>query len=402
MTLKQAINKNYKHLELDIDGVFKYLLLLKKKKYAATLISRDHTGKLVEKQEHKGLDIVRRDWSGLAQEVGRKVLDEILSDKSTEERIANIHDLLREVKVKFDKNEIDKSLLEIKKQLTQSLHEYNNKATQPHVLVATRMNTNMNRNFKKGDTVSYIICNDGTEEAAMKRAYHIDEMKLNKNLKVDVEYYLAQQIHPVVTRLVEPIPETDAICIAECLGLDTTKYKNAAAQADKIAASTEFEANNASAKKYQSCQQFTFTCQLCNVVNVATSRSHTETDKLRVFEKCVNKDCKGEPFKYKAAIENELVDQIRLSIGRYYENWMTCDEPMCYENTRFYSHVSDQRRPVCIACGKGNMIRQYTETELYNQLIYFKLNFAQGLEAAGMYPIFVIIFTHVSLILLYF
>lgn len=32
---KRAINKHYKLLEIDIDGVFKSMLLLKKKKYAA-------------------------------------------------------------------------------------------------------------------------------------------------------------------------------------------------------------------------------------------------------------------------------------------------------------------------------------------------------------------------------
>ena len=32
---KAAVNKHYKRLELDIDGVFKAMLLLKKKKYAA-------------------------------------------------------------------------------------------------------------------------------------------------------------------------------------------------------------------------------------------------------------------------------------------------------------------------------------------------------------------------------
>ena len=32
---KQAVNKHYKLLEIDIDGVFKSMLLLKKKKYAA-------------------------------------------------------------------------------------------------------------------------------------------------------------------------------------------------------------------------------------------------------------------------------------------------------------------------------------------------------------------------------
>lgn len=54
-TIKAAVNKIYRQVELDIDGVFKYLLLLKKKKYAAVTISRvKKTGELVCAQEHKG------------------------------------------------------------------------------------------------------------------------------------------------------------------------------------------------------------------------------------------------------------------------------------------------------------------------------------------------------------
>jgi DNA polymerase alpha subunit A len=46
----------------------------------------------------------------------------------------------------------------------------------------------------------------------------VDEPKTNEKLKVDVKYYLAQQIHPVVSRLCDPIEGTDAARIAECLG----------------------------------------------------------------------------------------------------------------------------------------------------------------------------------------
>jgi DNA polymerase alpha subunit A len=52
----------------------------------------------------------------------------------------------------------------------------------------------------------------------MQRAYHVDELKTNENLKVDVKYYLSQQIHPVVSRLCDPIEGTDAARIAESLG----------------------------------------------------------------------------------------------------------------------------------------------------------------------------------------
>lgn len=69
------MNKLYKHLELDVDGVFQRLLLLKKKKYAAVTVSQviREGGKkeMVTQQEIKGLDIVRRDWSQLAIKAGK-------------------------------------------------------------------------------------------------------------------------------------------------------------------------------------------------------------------------------------------------------------------------------------------------------------------------------------------
>jgi len=36
---------------------------------------------------------------------------------------------------------------------------------------------------------------------------------------LDMKYYLASQIHPVVSRLCDPIEGTDASHIAECLGM---------------------------------------------------------------------------------------------------------------------------------------------------------------------------------------
>ncbi|KAF1763587.1 hypothetical protein GCK72_011854 [Caenorhabditis remanei] len=51
----------------------------------------------------------------------------------------------------------------------------------------------------------------------------------NQSKRADLLYYLAQQIHPVVSRLVEPIEETDAVRIAESLVLDSSNYKKAAA-----------------------------------------------------------------------------------------------------------------------------------------------------------------------------
>lgn len=68
----------------------------------------------------------------------------------------------------------------------------------------------------------------------------MDELKNNENLLIDVNYYLSQQIHPVVSRICEPIDGADPAFIAECLGLDPTSYKRVIRKAHE----EEDDANN--------------------------------------------------------------------------------------------------------------------------------------------------------------
>lgn len=46
--IKKEVNKHYRLLEIDIDGVFKSLLLLKKKKYAAMKVEVLENGQVKE------------------------------------------------------------------------------------------------------------------------------------------------------------------------------------------------------------------------------------------------------------------------------------------------------------------------------------------------------------------
>lgn len=225
-SIKQSVNKIYKQVELDIDGIFKRLLLLKKKKYAALIVEKDKSGKFVEKQELKGLDIVRRDWSQIAVIAGKLIINEILSDNQMDTKIVNISTHLEKIGNNLREGKTPLSVLVITKQLTKSLKDYSNSNPQPHVTVAMRMNQTKNKRYKKGDVVGYIICLDGTDNAAMKRAYHIDELKSQENLTVDIEYYLIYQVHAVVARLLEVIDQIDSYRIAELLGVDPTKFKS--------------------------------------------------------------------------------------------------------------------------------------------------------------------------------
>ncbi|KFM69471.1 DNA polymerase alpha catalytic subunit, partial [Stegodyphus mimosarum] len=178
--VKTEINKLYRLLEIDIDGVYKPMLLLKKKKYAALSITRLANGQIISKEEIKGLDIVRRDWSQLAKDAGQYVIKEILSAKSKDEIIGNIHSHLKSLGEAVKEGRKPLSDYIIYKQLTKNPEDYSNKKNLPHVTVAVRVNEKGGKKLRMGDTVAYIICLDGSDLPATQRAYHPDELKANE------------------------------------------------------------------------------------------------------------------------------------------------------------------------------------------------------------------------------
>ncbi|KAH8337343.1 hypothetical protein KR059_007522, partial [Drosophila kikkawai] len=384
-SIKQSVNKMYKQLELDIDGVFSCLLLLKKKKYAAVKLSKDSKGNLKREQEHKGLDIVRRDWSQLAVMVGKAVLDEVLAEKQLEEKLDAVHAQLEKIKTQIAEDAVPLPLFVITKQLTRAPQEYANSASLPHVQVALRMNRERNRRYKKGDMVDYVICLDGTTNAAMQRAYHMDELKSGgeeKKLQLDTDYYLGHQIHPVVTRMVEVLEGTDASRIAECLGMDPTKFRQNAQRVQReITEQSEGESLlKTTLQLYRQCEPFRFQCVACKTEQLMATayRPGASNSHVPVLQQCANAECQTPPIQYLASVRNQLQLAIRRHVQRFYKNWLVCDHPDCNYNTRTHTLKKEMRRPLCQKCRSGSLLRQYTERDLYNQLCYLRFMFDLG------------------------
>lgn len=93
---KKSVNERYRLLEIDIDNIFRRLLLHAKKKYAAVNLT-EVDGRYVEKLEVKGLDMKRREYCALSKEVSSKLLNEILSGEDQEVVLNKIHEYLREL-----------------------------------------------------------------------------------------------------------------------------------------------------------------------------------------------------------------------------------------------------------------------------------------------------------------
>ena len=77
-----------------------------------------------------------------------------------------------------------------------------------------------------------------------------------------MQYYLSQQIHPVVTRLVEHVDGTDAVRVAQALGLDPAAYKAAGrARTGQVAGGggdDELDPLDTA-----TCVPFTYMCPVC-------------------------------------------------------------------------------------------------------------------------------------------
>ena len=158
--LKDEVNCLYKCLEIEIDGVFKSLLLLKKKKYAALNVVNWGTREETIVKEVKGLDMVRRDWCQLSKNVGNKVLEEILSGKEREAIVLELNNYLSGIGGRMKDGTMNLAEYVITKQLTRAPSEYSDFKSLPHVIVADRLikqGTKASSDLV-GNFIGYIIC----------------------------------------------------------------------------------------------------------------------------------------------------------------------------------------------------------------------------------------------------
>ncbi|KAK9166291.1 hypothetical protein Scep_001482 [Stephania cephalantha] len=388
----QEVNKKYRRLEIDLDGLYKRMLLLKKKKYAAVKVQfRDGTP--YEIIERKGLDMVRRDWSLLSKELGDFCLSQILSGGSSEDVVESIHSTLMKVQEEMRNGEVPLEKYVITKTLTKSPEAYPDAKNQPHVQVALRLReAGYSNGCSAGDTVPYVICceqgsSSGSATGIASRARHPDELKRdNGNWIIDIDYYLAQQIHPVVSRLCASIEGTSPARLADCLGLDSSKFQAHTSEAASNDPSTSLMSVADDEERYRGCEPLRMSCPTCTSsfecpsISSSILRGSSGTDNTSNFWlkfRCPKCPEDGDGGRLSAVImANQVKRQADGFISMYYMSVMTCDDETCKCTTRIPNLrvIGDSPRgtvcPNYPRCN-GHLVRKYTEANLYKQLSYF-------------------------------
>eukprot|EP00946_MAST-07B_sp_MAST-7B-sp1_P002978 g2978.t1 len=430
--VKREVNKLYRLLEIEIDGVYKTMLLLKKKKYAAIMVEDRPDGSKVLKKETKGLDLVRRDWCNLSKDVGHHTLDLILSGKETEEVVEGIHDHLGKVAAKVKAGEYPLEKFAITKGLSKAPKDYPNAKSMPHVMVALDMVKN-GRPVNVGDHIPYVICNevhpsasgnaqakDKSNASAAARAYHPDAVKAARErfqedqaagsasvasspgsanatqsgkgssgskpaLTIDTEWYLSQQILPPTERLCDPIEGTSRAIIADHLGLDAKKYNVSSSFSGFSVGDGDLVNYVPSTQltdevRFKDCRPFVVSCPSCKcdqtfpgVFRWVSGGAKGGLGALPTPESgliCVTEGC-GHRFTA-AHVQNMLDMAIREMTTEYYQGWSRCTEATCGNATRQQSCLGG----VCVVprCG-CNTVESFSAGALYTQLKYFDMLF---------------------------
>jgi DNA polymerase alpha subunit A len=246
----------------------------------------------------------------------------------------------------------------------------------PQVQVALR-EISRGKNVRVNDVMSYIVTmgDDQTKSlTAPKRSYTPqDVMKVDSGLVPDIEYYLYKQIFPPIERLCAPIPGTDSVRLAECLGLDTRKYQISTSNHSNQQASeiSPLESQIPDNVRFKDATRLTFRCLQCKEQTAFEGLCDSPDSCTPDGLKCSNSEC-NQLFSRWTLIA-QLESQIRAQTTKYSEAWLICDDPSCNNRTRqmsVYGHrcLGPQGRAEgCL----GKMNFEYPEKRIYNQLLYF-------------------------------
>ncbi|KAF1745190.1 hypothetical protein MXB_4337 [Myxobolus squamalis] len=188
---------------------------VKAKEISQLSITLNSDGTLIRKNEIKGLDIIRHDWSLISKESGSHILELILSVNQHDFLIEKVQEYIINLNEQINSGKINIEKFVIKKNLAKRIDEYVDKKNQPHLLVAQRLMLR-GKKVTVGDTIEYIVCLDGTTNSHVQRGYHVTEIEEN-GYPVDLKYYKEIQIFPVISRICEYIDGLDSSLLAECL-----------------------------------------------------------------------------------------------------------------------------------------------------------------------------------------
>ncbi|RHY55792.1 hypothetical protein DYB34_006080, partial [Aphanomyces astaci] len=253
-----------------------------------------------------------------------------------------------------------------------------------HVQVALALRS-QGKAIGVGAHIPYVLCKE-EEAGSLRRAYHPDEVtRSHGKLNIDIEWYLEAQIHPPVNRLCAHIDGTSSPQLAQCLGLDTSKFSHSVQnvgddEVDVIPSVLQHDSD-----RFKSCTPLRLTCLKCGQENAFEGVYASRASRYSSGLLCPNAACSaifwgydqrglygqvGDDFA--SLVSNRMHLAIRDCTRRYYQGWVVCTEGLCSSRTQKQS-LRGRRGDACSVTGcRGTVCMEYSDSALYTQLKYYE------------------------------
>ncbi|TKJ17704.1 DNA polymerase [Candidatus Woesearchaeota archaeon B3_Woes] len=183
-------------MELEYEGFYPAAIFVSakagaygaKKKYA--LLDSDNNIKIT------GFETVRRNWSLIAKETQKKILNIVLKENNPDKALRYVKTVVQDLRER--KIDLDKVI--IRTQLTKDIDSY--AAVGPHVVVAKKLKSK-GHDIAPGMIIEFVVTEG--KGSIGDRAKVPEEIKDNK---YDSEYYINNQVVPAVDRILEVLGYT--------------------------------------------------------------------------------------------------------------------------------------------------------------------------------------------------
>lgn len=242
-----------------------------------------------------------------------------------------------------------------------------------------------NEPVQAGQEIQYLII-DGASSSVAERAVSPKQFAQSQDVKLDFAWYLSTQIHPPVSRLCEVIEGTDAARIADCLGLDSAKFRQTVSYAP---ASEDSTTTMNDEERYKHCDKLPVACPTCGHEGLYTGLCcNADGSVVTAGLKC--SDIGGQPncqgmlagtagSSHNRYLSNRGTQAMRHYITKYYSSPYVCED--CNFMTKdmsaglsSFSAAAVESQP-CPRCPQASMFRQFSSHDLYTQLCYFRYLF---------------------------
>ncbi|MGC8622431.1 MAG: DNA-directed DNA polymerase [Candidatus Micrarchaeia archaeon] len=195
--LKRLNESLPKSMELELEDFYKRGVFVGKKTDKDSAVGAKKKYALISESGRikiRGFELVRRDWSKIAQDTQRKVLEVILNEGSAEKAAKIVKEVIQNLR----DGKVPLESLIIRTQLRKSIYSYDQKS--PEISAARRA---VESGFKKKEelehsVIGYIITKSGNTISDKSQIYGMAK-------DYDADYYIEHQVLPATMRILKEL-----------------------------------------------------------------------------------------------------------------------------------------------------------------------------------------------------